>query len=233
MASTPFSLEHASDAIRDLGFYSEMDQDLRTPMLEMGPKSCLSAEGLEFCKIHVIGDKRARSILESFFPSCGLARYRKFHSDPGHIFQFRSGGEKAGRHVLVVKLWGSGSEVVFFDRSHRHKLPGVHASNGLWEVPFAALESVGCGEGSEILFEHGGLTIQDARLAFEIRKGTPIATVFATPDVIMKWAKVVLPNTPQIAEKAAELQEESAKIGFHFEYDTKRTAEPPSVIPGN
>ncbi|KAJ5046199.1 hypothetical protein NUH16_003024 [Penicillium rubens] len=157
MASAAFSLERASDAIRDQGFYSEMDQELRTPMSEMGPKSCLSAEGLEFCKIHVLRDERARSILKTFFPSCGLARYRKFHSDPGHIFQFRSGGEKAGRHVLVVKLWGSGSEVVFFDGSHREELPGVHASNGLWEVPFAALKSVGCGKGSEILFEHGGL----------------------------------------------------------------------------
>lgn len=101
--------------------------------------------------------QRARSILESFFPWCSLARYRKFHSDAGHIFQFRGGGEKAGRHVLVVQLWGAGSEVTFFDRSHTCELPGVHASNGLWEVPFAALESLGCGEGSEIFFEHGGL----------------------------------------------------------------------------
>jgi hypothetical protein len=56
-------------------------------------------------------------------------------------------------------------------------------------------------------------------VAFEIKKGTPIATVFGTHDVITKWAKVILPNTPQIAEKVAQLQRESARIGFHFEYD--------------
>jgi hypothetical protein len=65
-------------------------------------------------------------------------------------------------------------------------------------------------------------SIQDARLAFEIRKGTPVAAVFATRDVIARWAKMVLPNTSPIVEKVAELQKESANLGFHFEYETKR-----------
>jgi uridine phosphorylase len=59
-------------------------------------------------------------------------------------------------------------------------------------------------------------------VAFEIKKGNPIATVFATRDVIRRWTKVVLPSTPQIAEKIAELQRESPKIGYHFEYDLQR-----------
>ncbi|KAJ5263950.1 hypothetical protein N7478_011555 [Penicillium angulare] len=222
MALTTFDLENASNAIRNSGFYCEKDPELRTPLLDMGPKSCLSEEGLEFCKLHVLRDNRVRTILESFLPWCSLGRYRKFHSDAGHIFQFRGGGEKAGRHVLVVQLWGEGSEVVFFNRSHTYELPGVHASNGLWEVPYAALESTKCAEGSEIIFQQGGITIQDARVAFEIRKGTPIATVFAMRDVITKWAKVVLPNTPQILHKVAELQNESESIGFHFEYDARK-----------
>ncbi|CRG91083.1 hypothetical protein PISL3812_08131 [Talaromyces islandicus] len=222
MASTAFSLGRASDAIRNSGFYYEMDQELGSLLLE-GPKTCLSPDGLDFLNLHILRDERARSILESFFPWCSLARYRKFHHDPAHIFQFRRGGEKAGQNVLVVQFWGCESEVVYFDRSHRYELPGVHASNGLWEVPFAALESVGCGEGSEIFFEKGGFTIQDARIAFEIKKGTPIATVFATRDVVKKWAKMTFPNTPQMVEKATQLQSQSTKIGVHFQYEIKET----------
>ncbi|KAJ5389788.1 uncharacterized protein N7496_000856 [Penicillium cataractarum] len=86
----------------------------------------------------------------------------------------------------------------------------------------------GCGEGSEIKFENGGLTIQDARVAFEIKKGTPIATVFATRDVITRWAKVVLPGSPQISEKIAELQRESPRIGYHFELGPPIPADPSS-----
>jgi hypothetical protein len=47
--------------------------------------------------------------------------------------------------------------MVFYDRSNQHELIGVRASNGLFEVPFAALERAGCSEGSSIVFEHGGL----------------------------------------------------------------------------
>lgn len=65
--------------------------------------------------------------------------------------------------------------------------------------------------------DYSGRSIQDARIAFEIKKGTPIATVFATRDVITRWGKVVLPSTPQIAEKIAELERENPKIGYHFE----------------
>lgn len=100
--------------------------------------------------------QRIRSVLEAFFPWCGLARYQKFHADPGHIFQFRGGGEKAGQHVLVAQLWGNGSEVIYYYRSHNHALPGVKASNGLWEVPYAALEDAGCSECLRISFRHGG-----------------------------------------------------------------------------
>jgi len=46
---------------------------------------------------------------------------------------------------------------MFYDRSHKHVLPGVGASNGLFEVPFAALEQAGCSKGSPIPFERGGL----------------------------------------------------------------------------
>ncbi|PCG88479.1 Hypothetical protein PENO1_110050 [Penicillium occitanis (nom. inval.)] len=222
MASTVFSVGRASDAILNSGFYYEMDQELGSHLL-VGPKTCLSPEGLEFLKLHVFRDERTRSILEFFFSWCGLARYRKFHNDPGHIFQFRSGGEKAGLNVLVVQFWGRESEVIYFNRSHRYELPGVHASNGLWEVPFAALESAGCGEGSKIVFGHGGFTIQDARIAFEIKKGTPIATVFATRDVVKKWAKMTFPKMPQMVEKVTELQRESTKIGIHFQYEMKET----------
>lgn len=64
-------------------------------------------------------------------------------ADPDHIFQWRRGGETEVK-VLVVLLWGKGSEVVFYRDSHRHQLSGVKAANLLLEVPKAALDKAGC-----------------------------------------------------------------------------------------
>lgn len=169
---------------------------------------------------------------------------KRFSSDPGHVFQFRRGGEEAGPRVLAVMLWGPGSRCVYYDCSHRKALPGVTASNGLWEVPLAALEQAGCGEGSEVVFEHGGLyvivtslsaspdhfsrSIHDGRLAFEISQGSPIAAIFATSDVLVKWSKMVLPNTAEVVEAVAEVSRQAQRVGLHVRFDTTGGSEEPS-----
>ncbi|KAK1690429.1 hypothetical protein BDP55DRAFT_543679, partial [Colletotrichum godetiae] len=174
---------------------------------------------------------RVRSVLLSYFTRCGLGRFQRFHSDPGHIFQFRRGGEAAGPRVLAVMLWGPGSKFVYYNRSHQMTLPGVTASNGLWEVPFAALKQAGCCKGSKVDYEHGGLSIHDGRLAFEMNVGDPIASIFATPDVIVKWSKMVLPNTPDMIDKVAELSRENEIVEFHMRFDAAGTIEPlPQVM---
>lgn len=91
-----------------------------------------------------------------FLPKCAIGRYREFQSDRGHIFQFRRGGEPEAK-VFVGLLWAPGAEVVFYGRSNLHTLISVPASNGLFEVPLAALEAAGCGDGTLIAFEQGGL----------------------------------------------------------------------------
>ncbi|KXX77146.1 hypothetical protein MMYC01_207568 [Madurella mycetomatis] len=233
MASATFSIEGASSALRDLGFYYEKDPAVGDHALEMRGTGFLSRDGLRFCKRNILDDGRIRSTLEFFFPWCGLARYRRIASDPGHIFQIRGGGKRAGLRVLAVFLWEAGSEVVYYGRSPQHALPGVKASNGLWEVPFAALEQAGCSEGSIISFEHGGLSIQDARIAFEPRKGGPIASVFATEDVLRGWTRMKLANTAEIVQQVAEMR--SSKIGLYIEHEatngqpaaTESVASPP------
>ncbi|KAG8162774.1 hypothetical protein KVR01_007252 [Diaporthe batatas] len=94
------------------------------------------------------------------------------------------------------------------------------ASNGLFEVPFAALERAGCGEGTPINFDQGGITIQDASIAFEIVEGAFNATIFATEDLASKWPQMVLPDTPDVRKKVDEIM--GAELGLHARFETKQ-----------
>lgn len=74
-------------------------------------------------------------------PDYGLTRCGHFRSDnPGHNFQFRSGGERAGSNVIVVLLWDKASTVKLYRGSHQLDIPHATASNGLWDVPAEKLE---------------------------------------------------------------------------------------------
>lgn len=42
--------------------------------------------------------------------------------------------------------------------------------------------------------------------------------MFATEDVVTKWAKIALPRTIEIERKVDELRSVSAHIGFNFEF---------------
>ena len=59
-------------------------------------------------------------------------------------------------------------------------------------------------------------TIQDARIAFEPRIGGPIASVFATEDVLRGWTRMKLANTAEIVQQVAEMQ--STTIGLYIEH---------------
>ncbi|KAI0398765.1 hypothetical protein F4802DRAFT_611389 [Xylaria palmicola] len=226
MATTTFS-ERAKNALCDIGFIAEEDASTGEQVSDMKQKgfSCLSVDGLDFLLRNFIGDKRIKEVLSHSFSSCGIARYRKFQSDPGHIFQFRRGG-KLAPGVLVVLLWGSDSEIVFYSGSHQHDLSGVQASNGLWEVPSAALERAGCNSRKPISLKLGGLTIHDARVAIEFRKGQPISCIFSTSDVMSRWSRIVLPNTVELLDKIEAIRR--TEIGLHFQFqnpDTKQSSQ--------
>ncbi|KAI0802424.1 hypothetical protein GGR55DRAFT_666218 [Xylaria sp. FL0064] len=221
MATARFT-ERANDTLRDIGFIAEEDASIGEQVLDMKQKgfSCLSADGLDFLLRNFIDDERIKEILRHSFSSCGIARYRKFQSDPGHIFQFRRGGKRAPG-VLVILLWGDDSEVAFFGSSHQHDLSGVSASNGLWEVPSAALELAGCNKRTSIPFKLGGLTIHDARVAIEFRKGQPIGCVFTTDDVMSRWSRIVLPNSLELSDKVEAIRRTG--IGLHFQFEDPDT----------
>ena len=56
--------------------------------------------------------------------------------------------------------------------------------------------------------------ILDARLAFEMRHGSPITCGFAVKDELRKWPKLVPPQSEDSAQMVAELETE--KIGVYF-----------------
>ncbi|PVH70792.1 hypothetical protein DL98DRAFT_123814 [Cadophora sp. DSE1049] len=215
MSTTPTSFEVARTGVAEDGFYCIQDPTLGLRILEMEQNgsqfSSSSKAGWEFCKSNVLKDKRIRTLLESFFDWCGLGDYRRIAEDQGHIFQLRKGGEKPD--ILLVHLWSKGSRVVYYRGSHLIPWKSVRAANRMWEIAFAVLELAGiCG--TEIFFENGGLAILDARIAFEMRHGSPITCGFAVQDELRTWPKLVLPKSEDSALMVAELDTE--KIGVNF-----------------
>lgn len=68
---------------------------------------------------------------------------------------FMRGGQKAGRHALMVHLWPKGSEVVYFTGSHLVELPARKGRRLLWEAEEQILLEAGC-QPVRKNFEDGG-----------------------------------------------------------------------------
>lgn len=215
MSPTTISSEEARTALAKDGFYFIQDPTLGLRILEMERNgsqfSSSSKPGLEFCKSNVLNDERIRTVLESSFDWCGLGYYQRIAEDQGHIFQLRKGGEKPD--ILLVHLWSKGSRVTYYRGSHLIPWKSVRAANRMWEIPFAALARADI-HGTEIPFENGGLAILDARIAFEMRRGSPITCGFAVEDELRTWPKLVPPESEDLAQMVAELETE--KIGVYF-----------------
>ncbi|KAI3094758.1 hypothetical protein CBS147333_9932 [Penicillium roqueforti] len=218
MAPAPFSVEDARSSILEDGFYHLVDPERPERNIEMEPEDfALASEyGLEFCKLNVLEDMRVRSILQSFFDWSGLGLYLRYRRDPGHIFSFRRGGAKAGLRVMIVHIWSKGSRATYYRGSHLHSLPTVKAANGLFEIPSAGLRNATC-RGKEVEFANGGLVILDARLAFEIKQGSATTFAFTTKNELATWAKMILPNSPGLARKVAEMESTGIGVNFAFE----------------
>ncbi|KAK8093256.1 uncharacterized protein PG998_014657 [Apiospora kogelbergensis] len=173
-----------------------------------------SEAGMEFYRLHILGDTRIVSILEHTYKWCALGNYRRIQEDQGHIFQLRRGGTHAD--VLVVQLWNAKSHPTYFRGSHKASpaiLNSVRAANRMFEVALARLERAGC-EPQSIPFEDGGLVIMDARVAFEMRNGSPVTFSFATADQLKSWPKLVPPTSHNTPQRVTELQKE--KIGAYY-----------------
>lgn len=47
--------------------------------------------------------------------------------------------------------------------------------------------------------------------------------MFAAEDVLVKWPKIVLPNSTILRDKMVEIQNISPKIGLNFAFQEKKT----------
>lgn len=56
--------------------------------------------------------------------------------------------------------------------------------------------------------------IMDARVAFEMRNGSPVTFSFATADQLKSWPKLVPPTSHNTPQRVTELQKE--KIGAYY-----------------
>ncbi|PVH69048.1 hypothetical protein DL98DRAFT_506210 [Cadophora sp. DSE1049] len=225
MASTEFSLEAANKSLSEEGFFALEDSVVGEGILEMEKRGFeyFSEYGLDFCKQHVLNE-RIIPIVESFFgdESCVLGHWLRYKAHPGHILCFRRGGPKAGRRTVVVHLLPKESRVRYYGGSHRHELPTTEGKRLLYEVSESALAVVGC-QSEEKGFPDGGLVIFDARISFEIKQGYAITFEFATADVVEKWEKMNLPDTPGLAQKVADMESSKIRMNFAFKDTTGST----------
>ncbi|KAM4058165.1 hypothetical protein HRG_014529 [Hirsutella rhossiliensis] len=227
MASTRISPEVAKKSLMEEGFSYVQDPALGEAISEMQRRGFPynSEYGLDFCEQHVLNE-RIRSIVETFFgdEACILAHWLRYKAYPGHIVCFRSGGPKAGRRRLLVHLLAKGTQVGYWSHSHEHELPTTEGKRLLHELSESALVEVGCRCKVEE-FPSGGIAVLDGRIGFEIKRGYAITFEFATVDILERWTKMTLPNTPGLAEKVAGMQSSNIRINFEFE-DPPRSSDP-------
>jgi len=187
---TPAPALAADEAVQSIlaqGCFHLKSAQIGQRVKEQGAIPVISEKGLEFCRVNVLEDPFIQHVLKSLdawsVPRIG----RRFSSDPGHYFSFMISSEDQVRS-FVVQLWGAGSRMEFIEGSHRHRLNGVDAANGLFEVPYAQLKKLG--KPIEVQMEEGGLTILDARVGFRIIEGSATTFGFTRGRDFENWAKV-------------------------------------------
>ncbi|KAH6705875.1 hypothetical protein EV126DRAFT_178783 [Verticillium dahliae] len=217
MAATPFNLEDALQSIHEKGFY-DLNEPLagdRIAAMERNHFRYFTEYGLDFCNQFAF-DARIRSILEESLERCRLGHWLRYKEYPGHVECFRRGGLEAGRRVLMVQLWAAGSQLDYYPRSHLHKMDTFRSRRSLNEILPSELDRVGL-KPEPIDLPVGGLIIADARLGFEIKEGYAITFLFATEEVVAKWAKIVLPNSEDLKRKVADMRRPNIDLNFDFE----------------
>lgn len=87
-----------------------------------------------------------RSIVEWFFGGnrCILAHCLRYGALPGHIECFLTGGQQAGRRILMVHLLAKGSCVDFYAYSHLHAFSAKKGDRSTHELSRTMLRRAGC-----------------------------------------------------------------------------------------
>ncbi|POR30956.1 Uncharacterized protein TPAR_08841 [Tolypocladium paradoxum] len=172
--------------------------------------------GLDFCKEHVVMNKRVQSILKFYFNNarCCLYHWLRWKADPA-IECFLKGGSEAGRVALLVHLLPRGSRLRYFPGSHLRNLPTREHERATYEVKESALEQAGLFAENEVLRD-GGIVIRDARLCVRIAEGYAITFGFATQDLVTGKPKMLLPNLNALKRKVAEMEGPGIGVNFAF-----------------
>ncbi|KAJ4188633.1 hypothetical protein NW759_016815 [Fusarium solani] len=97
--------------------------------------------------------------------------------------------------------------------SHLHNLHTTNSPRLLHETTRLDLEKAGCiAELKE--FPSGGLIIRDARTYAEIKKGYAITFLFAVPEALSKWPKILLENSTELIRLAVNMETPTIKLNF-------------------
>lgn len=187
--------------------------------------------------------KRVQSILQSSLGPCVLGHWLRYEEHVNHVECFRRGGQSAGRRVFMIHVWSRGSHVDYYAGSHLHNLNTTRGLRSVWEVAMSELDRVRCVPDRRT-FPDGGLYVAfiniksrakltqsrimlDARLAFEIKSRYAITFMFATEDVVAKWAKIILPPSAALAAKVADMERKSKYVRLNFRFQDDKDGEEP------
>ncbi|KAK2600330.1 hypothetical protein QQS21_004971 [Conoideocrella luteorostrata] len=176
-------------------------------------------EGLRFCKSRNFDDERIRNILENLLPGSSLGFYKSYGAAERDLCVLNRTSEET--KVIVVQFWSSKSRVVFHRNSHRHVLNAIAAPTGLLEIPAVELNT------TEIARQiapmgGGGFSILDGRTGFRILEGRAIMFAFVAPDELIHWAKMELPNLPELQAEVEEIETNYKTIGVNFKFVERR-----------
>ncbi|KAI9770957.1 MAG: hypothetical protein M1840_002661 [Geoglossum simile] len=226
------STQDVKEAIEKDGFYYHLDPTIGNQVNEFAEEGYpfLTEKGLDFIKCHTLDDKvnqytplhyyfgltisqHVCEVLESVFLWSGLGFCQKYDRHPGRTFSFAN---YTGTRVraLMVQLWSTGSQAVFYKGSHLQSLEKID-TNGLLEIPHEYLHKDAI-ERTEVEMKNGALVILDDRLGFTIVQGFAITFGFAVEEELNIYAKIRLPNLPGLKKRVASMTSKS--IGTNFEF---------------
>ncbi|KAH6712141.1 hypothetical protein BKA61DRAFT_80452 [Leptodontidium sp. MPI-SDFR-AT-0119] len=178
-------------------------------------------EGLDFCKVNALDDKRIRNVIESYFNewSC-LGLFKVFGPYPSRAYSFINRMEEETKaQALIVQLWSRGSRMVYYSGSHLQSLNAKPADVGLLEIPLDRLkrtEEQPSIKHIEVDMKDGGLAILDGRLGFTIVQGKAITIGFAVREELEHWGKMRLPNVENLKRKVADMKSTTIGVNFYF-----------------
>ncbi|KAI8416513.1 hypothetical protein FOFC_02823 [Fusarium oxysporum] len=205
-----FSADEVLAQIKNDGFYFIRDPAIGSKMDEMirshSRFSISDENGFKFWRDNIFTDPRIRGIMNSL-ESDMEAKYLLGHrgsllQDPTHIKTFRFRGHQPD--ILIIQVWPTGSDAIFYRRSHTANLGKRINPTNMWEVFPKDLEDLGC-DGERVHLEEGGIVIFDGRMTFDLVKGRCQYYRYFTSELAEREVKPLMPPPSQDINEVAKL----------------------------